>query len=280
MRFTLALLFGAPLFFACGSDTFVADDAAAPVDAPFDSPSTQDAQPPGPDASSSDGATSEGGVVDGSTPFSCTSPPMGTLVCTTFDGVTPAAGFTAPLVYGGALAFDTSTFTSPSRSLSATTTELADGGADATAFAMLLYQDLADTHATWSARANVRVKSIDPAGVVLLDLSYADGNAQVFAAVAALPTGFFLLVNDPAQSAPMATFMSAATLDTWYALRVDFTFATSQVSAYVDGAKVASSTKTLPAPTSKERDFRVGAVVSARSGPSAINVDDVLLLGL
>ena len=165
-------------------------------------------------------------VSDAST-FSCANPPTGTVFCDDFDTQsTVATGWTSEFVHGdGSISFDNDHYVSPSRS-ALVTTETGDAGL---AYATLFYQDANVTHQTTSARAAVRIHSVDTTVTVpLLALAF-EGSGGV--AIAALSGNLVMTITTPA-NVTTSTTLAAYTTDTWYTVRLDFVTKLSEARSH------------------------------------------------
>jgi hypothetical protein len=283
MRFAFAVALALPVVASCSPDVFDDPDAMTGSDAsPLDA---SDASPR--DAVAADG-TADGPVVSdggGASGFSCSPPPAGALVCTTFDTLSTSTpdwttvGWTAAFALDGNNTIDTTKSVSPPQSYLATT--LADdAGATAVANADLYYQDLsAGLLTTFTLRANVNITSVDTTAVGLMAISYPGDQDSVAASIDAL-AGTFYLVVAPGTTTPTSFAMGSYVAGTWQLLTLAFDVLSSKVTAYIDGVQAAVSTATLPTPASNERDVFLGVVSATRGATTKINFDDVLLTGL
>jgi hypothetical protein len=270
---------------ACSTDVFTGDDGG--IDALIDDAKVQPdvvAEAGGPDASGVDGSSGDAGD-----PFTCNPVLTGTILCDDFESsASPGQKFVNTALYGGgAVAFDTANYVSPTHAVSFTTPAITS----ALTFADFLSEGTNVTQDAVSLRASLRIHQIDTAqNVALMRFTYSAATIagsvafDVFAHNGALA----LAVTEPGDGGTLtvATFpLAGYAVDKWVGVRVDVTTApTVSVAAYIGGAQVLAATPVLvPGPTSSNRirDAYIGVIfLQTSTVATSVDVDDFLFRGM
>jgi hypothetical protein len=261
----------------------------------------------GPDGGSTDGAandvvgdvtafdaiTNDGGTddaSDGSTAFTCNPAPSNTILCDDFESSNmPGSKFVSTFVYGGgAVAFDTVNYVTPTHAVTFTAPAIST----TPAFADLLSEGTNVTTSTVSLHAALRIHQIDTTqDVSLMRISYAAPSTlgHVTFDVVATTNALALAVTEPTPDGGTSvakTFaLTGYVVDKWEFVRVDVTTSPDvSVAAYVGTLQVVAPTiLSVPAPSAndKVRDALVGIIYLPGSAiPTSIDVDDFLFRGM
>jgi hypothetical protein len=270
---------------ACSTDVFTGDDGG--TDALIDDAKTQPdavAEAGSPDASGVDGSSGDAGD-----PFTCSPVLTGTILCDDFESSSsPGQKFVNTALYGGgAIAFDTNNYVSPTHAVSFTAPAIMS----ALTFADVLSEGTNVTQDAVSLRASLRIHQIDTAqNAALMRVTYSAATIagsvafDVFAHNGALA----LAVTEPGDGGTLtvATFpLAAYAIDKWVGVRVDVTTApTVTVAAYIGGAQVLGATPVLapgPASSNRIRDAYIGVIFLQTSAvATSVDFDDFLFRGM
>jgi hypothetical protein len=272
------------LLVVCGCSTDVFDSGDASTDGPVTDGTTKDVDGI-PDAGGGD-ATGDGGIQ----PFTCTPMQTNTILCDDFESESvPGKPFTSADLYGGgALAFDTSSYVTPTHSVEFSVPTIDT----ALAFADLLSEGTNVTTNGISLHASLRVHQIDatqPVPLMRLTYTAATEVGHVDFDVVAKAGSLSLDVFAPGDGGPLQTAAMFAlapyTIDKWITVRIDVMTAPQvSVAAYVDDAQVLSSKQVVvPAPTSGDtiRDAYIGVIfLQSSSVETIVDFDDFLFRGI
>lgn len=265
--FTLLAL----LLTACSTDSFENPDTGTTDDGGSDAPS--DALPIDAPTEASGDAIS----VDANPLFSCTSPPAGSIFCADFDGVTLVnKGWTSPFISnGGLIELDTANFKSAPQSMRSTI----PAGANGFVQAALFYEDANSTFQTMTARAAVRVTSIDASqSIQILRLNYTGTGAQL-----SLYGGHVVLdyTNSAVDGGMSSVELGAFVAGQWFDVELDMKQGPSAKLTATFNGTITTVSPQLPTPSSNVRDVELGiSGVGSNSGDMIVNFDNFDYAGL
>ena len=264
---------------ACSTDSFGTDggpDASA------------DAQQPGQDAVATDAPALDSGpstdASDGSVPtsFSCSTPPVGTLLCDDFESsLNVASKWTTTFTLGGgAVSLDTSVAVSPTHSAVATVPALSGVG-----WGNLLYQATSVMAQRLELRADVRVHQLDNTQPVpLLRISYAAAIGNGEADYDLVASGAKLMLATQSSALDGGVVVDSQTLttfsvDKWFNARyeVDTSGTVPTVTVWIDTVQLASRAFVVspPSPSVSARSINVGIVYESATAAADVNYDNV-----
>ncbi len=272
------------LLAACSTDVFTAPDGGS--DANVDDGGN------GVDVVEDVGTIDDGSgdASDGGVAFTCNPEPQSTILCDDFESSSdPGGKFVSTFLYGGgAVAFDTTNFVSPTHAVTFTAPVISS----TPAFADFLSEGTSVTNTTISLRSQLRIHQIDTTqNVSLMRVSYAAAaaNGHVTFDVIANKNALALAVSQPTVDGgvvtPSAFALTGYVIDKWVSVRIDITTSPAvSVSAYIGASQVLASTPvavTPPSSNDKVRDANIGIIYLQNSSvATSVDFDNFLFRGM